>query len=71
MKVLKTGFETDNSADLASQFRRVIRPIVKTRSGQYLCNRNVVKYKYVDSSFYKESLLINIKSIHNCLVCIF
>ena len=58
------GLKRINSADLASQFRRVFRPIIKKRSGQYLCKRYVVKiYIYVDSSFYKESLLINIKSI--------
>ena len=56
------GLKRINSADLASQFRRVFRPIIKKRSGQYLCKRYVVKI-YVDSSFYKESLLININSI--------
>ena len=59
----KLGLKCINSADLACQFRRDFRPIVKKRSGKYLCKRYVVKYNYVDSSFYKESLLINIKSI--------
>ena len=31
----------------------------------------MVKYKYVEFSFYKESLLINVKGIQTCLVCIF
>ena len=39
----KLGLKRINSADLASQFRRVFRPIVKKRSGQYLCMRYVVK----------------------------
>ena len=56
------GTETE-FADLASQFRRVFRPSVEKRSEQYLYKRYVVKYKYADSSFYKEPLLINIKNI--------
>ena len=40
---LNMGLKRINSADLASQFRRVFRPIVKKRSGQYLCKRYVVK----------------------------
>ena len=39
----KLALKRINSADLASQFRRVFRPIVKKPSGQYLCKRYVVK----------------------------
>ena len=39
----KLGLKRIKSADLASQFRRDFRPIVKKRPGQYMCKRYVVK----------------------------
>ena len=68
----KLDLKRINSADLASQFRRVFRPTVKKKkkkkkkkNGQdSMCVRDIwKKYKYVDSSFYYKSQLIYIKSI--------
>ena len=68
----KLGLKQINSADLESQFTRVIRLIVKKKKNKQKKKKNgEICGKYIDSSFYKKSLLINIKSIQNCLVCRF
>ena len=65
MKGTETEFEADKqcSAVLISQFRCVLGQLPENGQDSIRVKDTWLKYKYVDSSFYKESMLINIKSI--------